>query len=111
MSLVTSTSTGEGCRKSKLRFDSTEQVIVFLDGGELRELLLNRFGSAKEKTSVRGREHGGVIEGITRRDDIIIQCAQRFDCFSFLLSDAQFVVRDLAILNDEAVTKQGRPAK
>src|SRR5579884_1493394 len=90
-------------------FDQLHQVVVGLDGFELRELLLNRNGSMKQKPNICLAEHRGVVEGITGGDDVIIEKLQGRNRLLFLVRLAQAIIDDAVVLDFEFVAKERGP--
>ena len=97
-----------GARRHRL-LDQPHQIGVGLDGRELGELLLHTFGRAEQDACVGLAEHGGVVEGVASGDDVVIHPFERGHGFALLLPDAQLVVDDVVVLDDQPVTQEGRP--
>src|SRR5207248_4023555 len=86
-------------QRLKMFLDAGKKVRILLDGLELRELLFDGVGGAEEETDVCGSEHGGVVERITRGNNVVIERAQGLHRFFFLIRNAQFVTRNLAVFD------------
>src|SRR5713101_3060858 len=91
------------------RFDPVQQLGVSFDRWELRELPLDVFRSAKQKTRVRFAQHRGIVEGIASRDDVIVELLERRDGPLFLLRNPNLVADNPVVDDFEAVTQQRRP--
>ncbi len=81
------------------------------DGFELREFPLYILRGMDEETDIGFEQHSGVVVGITGGDDVIIQLFQGGDGFPFLVGDAQLVIYDAVVFDDELVTEERRPIK
>jgi hypothetical protein len=54
-------------------FHGVEQVAVFLEGRELRELFFDVVRRMEKKSYMRFGQHGGVVEGITGGDEEVLE--------------------------------------
>src|SRR5215471_5128441 len=88
-----------------------QQVRVLVHGFELRELLFHIVRCVKEETDVCFDQHGGIIEGIASSDDVIVQQLESGNGFLLLFRNAQLVIDDAIVLNDQAMAEQGGPVQ
>jgi hypothetical protein len=90
-------------------FHGGEQIAIFLEGGELRELLFDVVGGMKKKSGVRFGQHGGVVEGIAGGDKEVLQGFQGDDGAALGVFLAQFVARDASFLDHQVIAENGGP--
>ena len=88
---------------------AAQQVAVAIEGFELRELFLDGFGGVEEEADVGFAEHGGVVEGITGGDDVVVEILQGGDRFLLLIRLAEAVVDDAAVDDFQLVAEEGGP--
>src|SRR5260370_4869697 len=74
------------------RLNQPHQIHIFFHRFELRELTLHNVRRAEKKSDMRFCEHGSVIKGISRRDDVIIQQLERRHCPLFLFRNPQLII-------------------
>src|ERR1035437_4281091 len=61
---------------------------------------------AEQDAFVGFAEHGDVVEGIAPGDDVIIHPLERGHGFALLFPDAQLIVHDVVILDNQPVAQQ-----
>jgi hypothetical protein len=81
------------------------------DSFELGEILANVNGGPEEDADVGFGEHEGVVVGIAGGDDPVVELAEGGDGMFLLVGEAELVIGDVVVMNDEAVAEEGGPVE
>lgn len=87
------------------------EVVVGVEGREVRELALHTLGCPEQEAGMGFGEHGGVVVRVACRSHPVVQVSERSHGMALLVRHAQAVVDDAVVDDDESMAQHGRPTQ
>src|SRR6056297_2741505 len=85
------------------------KLIIGAGNGNIRKIIGDGFRRFKEKALVCRQNHSGIIVGIAKCNDMIVQALEGFDRPGFLIIDSQIVSGDtVCCVHSQVMTKKRR---